>query len=122
MAKILIIDDNEDITFTIKLMLEREGYTVTVKNSGKDGLAFLEEHKPDLILLDIMMPDMDGWAVCEKIKGNKETEQIPVVFLTAKTDPISKAMGKLSAAEYIEKPVEQEELQHRVKAVIGANA
>ncbi|MEK6808750.1 MAG: response regulator, partial [Nanoarchaeota archaeon] len=89
-------------------------YEVKGVENGKECLDFLSKQKPDLILLDIMMPGMDGWDVCAKIKGKKDTANIPIIFLTAKTDPISKSMGRLASKDYIEKPFELKDLKRRI--------
>lgn len=118
---ILLVDDNSDLIYSVKSGLEAvsEGYEVKGVESGRACIEFLKKSEPDLILLDIMMPEMDGWDVCAKIKSNKKTESIPIVFLTAKTDPISKGMGRLASADYIEKPIEIKDLKKRVDLVIG---
>ena len=81
-------------------------------------MQLLKDIKPDLVLLDIMMPGMDGWDVCAKIKNDKKTENIPIVFLTAKTDPISKSMGNLASADYITKPFDIKILKKRIDLII----
>ena len=118
--KILLVDDNRDMVYSIKEGLESssKSYEVTGVESGRACLEFLKKYTPDLILLDIMMPGMDGWDVCAKIKSNKKTESIPIVFLTAKTDPISKGMGRLASADYIEKPVEIKDLKKRIESAM----
>lgn len=121
---ILAVDDNPDLVYSVKVGLETMGkdYKVITAESGKKCLQILEKEKPDLILLDIMMPQMDGWDTCAKIKGNKKTEHIPIVFLTAKTDPVSTTMGKLASADYITKPFEIADLKKRIDAVLKARA
>ena len=116
---IMVVDDEPNILKVVGDILKQEGYRVMPAASGQDALDRLKKSKPDLILLDIMMPGMDGWDVIEKIKSNKETENIRVIFLTAKTDPISKSMGLLASADYITKPFENKDLVRRVKNVIG---
>lgn len=119
--KIMFVDDERDVVDSVKSILKKGGYDVVTAYSGKECLKKLESEKVDLILLDIMMPEMDGWDVCAKIKENKKTEKIPVVFLTAKTDPISKGMGKLASADYIEKPFDIKDLLRRVGTIIRKN-
>ena len=118
---ILLVDDNSDLIYSVKTGLEAisKSYEVKGVESGRACLEFLKKSKPDLILLDIMMPGMDGWDVCAKIKSNKKTENIPIVFLTAKTDPISKGMGRLASADYIEKPIEIKDLKRRIDLVLS---
>lgn len=116
----MVIDDNADLLYSVKKGLESlsKDYEVITADSGRKGIQLLEKTKPDLILLDIMMPDMDGWDTCAKIKDNKKTENIPIVFLTAKTDAVSKSMGGLASADYITKPFDMEDLKKRIGSVI----
>lgn len=118
---ILLVDDNHDLVYSIKAGLEAasKNYEVMGVESGRACLELLKKSTPDLILLDIMMPGMDGWDTCAKIKSNKKTENIPIVFLTAKTDPISKGMGRLASADYIEKPIEIKDLKKRIDEVVN---
>ncbi len=116
---VLVVDDNPDLTYSVKENLENvSNYSVLTADSGKKCLEILEKTKPDLILLDIMMPGMDGWDLCAKIKSKKETENIPIVFLTAKTDPISKSMGRLASRDYIEKPFDPDDLKIRIDRIL----
>ena len=119
---IMVVDDNPDLIYSVKTGLASvcNDYEIIGVESGKACLDLLKEHIPDLILLDIMMPGMDGWDVCAKIKSNKKTENIPIVFLTAKTDSISKGIGRLASADYIEKPFDIRELKKRIDAVLLA--
>ena len=89
---ILLVDDNPDLLYSVEKGLESisKDFEVVTVESGRKCIQSLKKIKPDLILLDIMMPGMDGWDTCAKIKSNKKTENIPIVFLTAKTDPVSK--------------------------------
>jgi len=102
--KVLIIDDEVDFADLLKLQLEKGGYDVTTVYSGKDGLDLLKKEFPDIILLDIMMPEISGWEICSKIKLDTKTKDIPVIFLTARADDLSKAMGLKGAEGFIEKP------------------
>ena len=117
---IMIVDDNPDLIYSVKEGLGSisKNYEIIGVESGRKCLDMLKSQKPDLILLDIMMPGMDGWDVCAKIKSNKKTENIPIVFLTAKTDSISKGMGRLASADYIEKPFDIKDLKKRIDAII----
>jgi DNA-binding response OmpR family regulator len=119
--KIMLVDDNPDLVYSIKMGLESvtSDYDIIGANGGKECLEMLKKHTPDLILLDIMMPGMDGWDVCAKIKSSKKTESIPIAFLTAKTDPISKGIGRFASADYIEKPVEIKDLKKRIEAILS---
>ena len=116
---IMLVDDNPDLLYSVQKGLESLGdYKVITVESGRKCLQLLKDIRPDLILLDIMMPGMDGWDTCAKIKDNKKTENIPIVFLTAKTDPISKSMGSLASADYTTKPFEMKDLKKRIDSAI----
>jgi len=120
---ILLVDDNPDLLYSVKKGLESisKGFEIVTVEGGKECLQSLKKMKPDLILLDIMMPGMDGWDTCAKIKSNKKTENIPIVFLTAKIDPVSKSMGRLASADYITKPFDMKDLKKRIDSVIKAS-
>lgn len=118
----MIVDDNVDLTYVVKKSLEKmeNGYEVTSANRGQDCFELLNEGKvPDLILLDIMMPEMNGWDVFAKLKENAEWRKIPIVFLTAKTDFFSKGLGMIPAHDYIEKPFEIDELKKRIDKILS---
>jgi signal transduction histidine kinase len=119
-GKILIVDDNlKNIELAVSL-LQDENYEIAIANSGKDALAILEEFKPDLTLLDVMMPEMDGYEVCQRIKSNPNTSETPVIFLTAKTEPDDIVKGfRLGGIDYIKKPFNQDELLMRVRSHIN---
>ena len=119
--KILLVDDDTDILYAVKISLEKlsDGYEVTGVNGGMECFEFLKKgDRPDIILLDIMMPEIDGWQVFAKLKENPEWREIPIVFLTAKIDEYSKGFGKLSADDYIEKPFEVEDLKERINKIL----
>jgi DNA-binding response OmpR family regulator len=114
---ILAVDDNpRNLQFLGKL-LSRRGFEVAMAQSGQQALNFMLKKEPDLILLDIMMPEMDGYTVCEKIKANFATRHIPVIFLTAKTEISDIVKGfEVGGVDYVTKPFNSEELLARVKA------
>ena len=118
--KIMVVDDNHDVIYSVKTGLESvsSDYEIIGAQGGKECLELLKKQAPDLILLDIMMPNMDGWDVCAKIKSNKKTENIPIAFLTAKTDPISKGIGRLASSDYIEKPFNVKDLKKRIDTLL----
>ncbi len=120
MAKklILAIDDEKDILKLLQYNLEREGYQVLCARSGEEGLEAARSKKPDLVLLDIMMPGLDGLEVCKLLRANKETKNIPILMLTAKSSEIDQVLGlELGASDYISKPFSVKVLLARVKNV-----
>lgn len=119
MTKVLAIDDNEDITFAVKMALEQsKKYNVERAHSGKEGLGKMESAHPDVVLLDIMMPDMNGWIVNKEIKKNEKWRDIPVVFVTAKTDKVSRDMGEHGGAGFITKPFDNSALKKTIDAIV----
>ena len=119
---ILIVDDNPDVRFSVKLGLEDldASYAVITAESGDKCLEFLKNNQiPDIILLDIMMPRVDGWNVFAKVKEKLEWRNIPIIFLTAKTDDYSKGFGSISADDYVEKPFDIEDLKKRIDNILN---
>lgn len=119
-SKILIIDDEKDFCRLLKKNLELFGkFAVSMATSGKEGLKLAGKTTPDLILLDIMMPEMDGFKVLEKIKSDRKLSGIPVVMLTAKGDEISKMRAaQLQSVKYLTKPVEIQDLMATLEKVL----
>ncbi len=117
--KIMIVDDNPDIILSIKSGLEvvAGDYKIIGAESGEKCLELLKTETPDLILLDIMMPEMSGWETFDKLKGNASWGKIPVVFLTARTDRVAKNAGGFLGDDYIEKPFEIVELKRRIDEI-----
>lgn len=118
MAKklILAIDDEKDILKLVQYNLEREGHQVLCAKTGEEGLEVARAKKPDLILLDLMLPGMDGLEVCKILRSNKDTRQIPVLMLTAKSSEVDQVLGlELGASDYITKPFSVKVLSARVK-------
>jgi len=122
MAKtIVVVDDEPDIILSVKYGLEdfTDEYIVLAAGSGHECFELLKKGQiPDLILLDVMMPEMNGWDVFTKLKETPEWRDISVVFLTAKTDPYSKGFGTLLANDFIEKPFEIDNLKERIDNVL----
>ena len=113
---VLIVEDDRNIQELLQMYLEKEGYAVTVANDGGQGLAKFRSIKPDLVLLDVMMPVMDGWAVCKAIRTDSQT---PIIMLTAKGETDDKVTGlKSGADDYVTKPFEMKELLARIEAVL----
>ena len=117
---VLVVDDEKDIVDLIKYNLEKENeFDVLTAYNGKDAIEKAMEKKPDIILLDIMMPELNGFDVCKKLKAEKSTENIPVIFLTAKSNEIDEIIGlELGADDYIQKPVSPRKVIARIKSVI----
>ncbi len=117
--RILLIEDEEDIAALIKLQAELSGYKLHVEVDGLNGLRAVEREKPDLVLLDIMLPGQNGFDVCRKIKSNPELKNIPIIILTAKNDEIDTMLGlELGADDYVSKPFSPKVLMSRIKAVL----
>lgn len=114
--KILIVDDDKNICELLRLYLEKEGYAVTQAYDGEAAFEAFEREKPNLVLLDVMMPRMDGWEVCRKIRERGST---PVIMLTAKGETFDKVLGlELGADDYVTKPFRIRELITRIKTVL----
>lgn len=113
--KILIVEDDENIRELLRLYLEREGYEITEAANGEEGVMQWRRVSPDMILLDVMMPVMDGWQVCKIIRAES---QVPIIILTAKGETFDKVNGlEMGADDYIVKPLEMREVVARVRAV-----
>ena len=111
--KVLVIEDEVSLQETLSYNLEKEGYVVSVSGDGIEGLHLAREWRPDLVLLDVMLPSMDGFEICRKLKA--ETD-IPILMLTARADEIDRVVGlEIGADDYIVKPFSMRELMVRVK-------
>ncbi|MBU2511362.1 response regulator [bacterium] len=120
---ILIVDDNPKNIQLIGALLDKRDFRVSIADSGEKALNIVSHESPDLILLDIMMPGLNGFDTCRQLKTNPETSQIPVIFLSALTDTVNKVEGfKLGAVDYVTKPVEPEELLARVNTHLTIRA
>ena len=118
--KVLVVDDNPDVIFSVKSGLETldKNYRIKGVESGRKCLEFLESEIPDIILMDIMMPEMSGWKTFDKIKENIAWKNIPIIFLTARTDRIAKNAGGFLGEDYIEKPFEIKNLIERINKIL----
>lgn len=119
MAKILVVDDDTKIQMVIRLMLQKKGYEVKCASSGLEAFQEIPEFKPDLIMLDVMMPGMDGYEVCRKLKSSEHTKNIPVIMLTAlgMGEDFEKAIEN-GADWYIVKPFNSRQLLSRVSMLL----
>lgn len=121
--KILVVDDDLDSVKLIGVMLQRQGYEIVAAQSGAQALAKAQTENPDLVILDIMMPDMDGYEVCHRLRANPATADLPIIMFTAKTMVGDKVAGfQAGADDYLAKPVHPAELASRVKAVLLRSA
>ena len=115
-VKILVVDDDTNICELLRLYLEKEGYETIVVNDGEAALEAAAKHNPDMLLLDIMLPKLDGWQVCREIR---KSSAVPIIMLTAKGETFDKVLGlELGADDYVTKPFDAKEVVARVKAVL----
>ncbi len=114
--KILIVDDDQNICELLKIYLDKDGFSTTVAVDGQTAIEYATTYNPDLILLDIMLPRLDGWQVCREIR---KTSDVPIIMVTAKGETFDKVLGlELGADDYITKPFETKEVIARIKAVL----
>ena len=119
--RVVCIEDEPEMIELVQLILGKKGFNVIGANGGVEGLEIVRREKPDLILLDLMMPDMDGWEVYQQIKASSELRQIPVIVVTAKAQSIDKVLGLHIAKvdDYITKPFGPQELMESVEKILG---
>ncbi len=116
MGKILVADDDQNICELIRLYLEKENFTVVLASNGEEAVAKFSAESPDLVLLDIMMPQLDGWQVCREIRRKSDC---PIIMITAKGETFDKVLGlELGADDYVVKPFDAKEIVARIKAVM----
>ena len=114
--KILVVDDDKNICDLLRMYLEKEGYAVAMAYNGRDAVNMFNSEKPDMVLLDIMLPQLDGWQVCREIRKVSEK---PIIMITAKDEVFDKVLGlELGADDYITKPFDTKEVIARIKAVL----
>ena len=117
--RILIVEDEPGMIELLSVALEDEGFIISIANNGQQGLKKVDEEEPDLIISDVMMPDMDGYEFCEQLRGNPKTATIPFIFLTAKKDVSDRVRGlNLGADDYISKPFHVVEVVARIKTLM----
>ena len=115
-TKILVVDDDKNICELLKLYLENDGYTVYIANDGQEAVNTFQQKAPQLVLLDIMLPKIDGWQVCREIR---KISSAPIIMLTAKGETFDKVLGlELGADDYVTKPFDAKEVMARIKAVL----
>ena len=114
--KVLIVDDDTNICELLRLYLEKEGFVTSIANDGESAITIFKQEQPDIMLLDIMLPSLDGWQVCREIRKFSDT---PIIMITAKGETFDKVLGlELGADDYISKPFETKEVIARIKAVL----
>ncbi|NTW05592.1 MAG: response regulator transcription factor [Peptococcaceae bacterium] len=117
MYRILVVDDEQNILELIKYNLEREGYQVILASDGISAVTIAQREKPDLILLDVMLPKLDGLAVCRELRSSEVTRKIPIIMLSARGEELDKVLGlEMGADDYVTKPFSSRELLARIKA------
>ena len=115
-GKVLIIDSDKNICELLRMCLEKEGYSVLISNDGEEGLVKFNALKPDMVLLDVMLPGIDGWQICREIR---KKSNIPLIYITSKAEVFDKVLGlELGADDYIVKPFDVKEVLARMKAVM----
>lgn len=122
MAKrILIVEDDPSLLRAVSYILEKEGYEVLTAMNGLEGLTKAKGENPDLLILDVMLPGIDGFEVCHRLRAESQTAQLPILMLSAKGQAADKTMGlQVGANEYLTKPVERLVLLGKVEALLGA--
>ncbi len=117
LPQILVVDDDPDTVSILSRHLQREGFVALEANSGAECLRMVQQNEVDVILLDLMMPEMDGFQVCKALKNNPETAEIPIIMITARDDMDARAEGmRLGVSDFLAKPVFRRQLANRVRA------
>jgi len=120
MKKILIADDRAEVVELVRVTLERGDYEIVDASNGKEALKRVRLEKPDLILLDVVMPKMDGFEVCRKLKKDPQTKEIPIIMLTAKAQEVEKEKGReVGASDYITKPFSPSALLTKIEEILA---
>ena len=114
-----MIEDERDIVELVKYNFRKEGFELESFSRGKEGLEYLRHSQPDLVLIDILLPDLDGFEICKRLRADDRLKSVPVIFLTAKGEEIDRVLGlEIGADDYVVKPFSPRELVARVKAVL----
>jgi len=120
MKKILIADDHSEVVELVRVTLERGDYEIVDASNGKEALKKVRLEKPDLVLLDVVMPKMDGFEVCRKLKKDPQTKEIPIIILTAKAQEVDKEKGReVGASDYITKPFSPSALLTKIEEILA---
>jgi DNA-binding response OmpR family regulator len=119
LGKVLLLEDEQDVAELIRYNLAKEGYDVIVSGNGAEALRLAREHRPDVVLLDIMVPQLNGWEVCRRLKQDADLASIPVIMVSGRVDEGDKVLGfELGADDYVTKPFSPRELLARIRAVL----
>jgi len=117
MKKVIIVDDEPDVIYSLKEGL-RNDFEIKGTTSGRQFFQALESYKPDIILLDIMMPEMNGWQVLKRLKENEKMKDIPIIIITARKDKVAENAGRFYAEDYIEKPFTIKDVKERINRIL----
>jgi CheY-like chemotaxis protein len=117
MKKVIVVDDEPDVIYSIKEGLEND-FEIKGTTSGKQLFQTLELYTPDIILLDIMMPEMNGWEIIKKLKENEKMKNIPIIIITARKDKVAENAGHFYAEDYIEKPFTIKDVKERINRIL----
>jgi DNA-binding response OmpR family regulator len=118
--RILVIEDEANILLSLRFVLERAGYDVEVATTGQDGLAQLRQDHPDLVILDLMLPDVSGYEVCQQVRADDQLADLPILMLTARAQQTERYKGiEVGATEYVTKPFRFSDLLERVERLAG---
>lgn len=119
--RILVIEDDPDIAITMKYMLNKKGYEVSVSNNGREGFDRIKQELPDLVILDLILPDLAGEEVCREVRKDDNLKNTPIIMVTAKYSDVDKVVGRvIGANRYMTKPFDMEELLEGVESLINA--
>ena len=118
MKKILVVDDDKAVTTLLERLLSAQGYDVLVASDGLDGMVQVRKHVPDLIILDVMMPEINGYDVCSNLKFDERFKQIPIIVLTSREQELDARIGKLMGISYLHKPIDSKILIERIQSVL----
>ncbi len=113
--KILVVDDDKAVTALLEGLLSGQGHTVLVANDGLDGMVQVRKHVPDLIILDVMMPEINGYDVCSNLKFDERFKHIPIIILTSRDQELDPRIGKLMGISYMQKPIDSKVLLEKVQ-------
>src|SRR5580698_1405684 len=118
MKKILVVDDDKAVTALLDSLLSSHGYTVLVANDGLDGMVQVKKNIPDLIVLDVMMPEINGYDVCSNLKFDEKLKHIPIIVLTSREQELDPRIGQLMGISYMHKPLDSKLLLERIQTVL----